>query len=56
MNITGKLLIFSNVLMVLAWVVWMWKNTPKQYNKQKKVKLTKSYFSRIESTKNIFGG
>ena len=48
MDITGKLLIFCNVLLFLAWVVWMWKNTPKRV---KRVKIQKSYFGTIQDTK-----
>lgn len=48
MDITGKLLVFSNALFVLTWMVWVWKNTPK---KRKKEKIQKSYFGKIEDTK-----
>lgn len=49
MDITGKLLIVSNALLFLTWAIWMWRNTPK---KKKVEKLKKSYFARIEDTKD----
>jgi hypothetical protein len=49
MDMTGKLLILSNALLFLTWAVWMWRNTPKQVKREK---LKKSYFNRIEDTKN----
>ena len=51
----GKYLVALNIFIFLYWVRLMWRNTPTRRPKQKKVKLTKSYFGKIENTRNFFG-
>ncbi|GAG10702.1 unnamed protein product [marine sediment metagenome] len=61
MDIIGKIMIAANIVAILYFFVWVWRNNP-TYGKKKSLitrfreNVSQGYFDRIKDTRDEFGG